>query len=190
MKYMKTLIGAFVATVLLTTTAFASDFQGPQFNSSNLFGWGITNVDNWTLSLAGGGVTTTTSDSQATFGVNVQLGHKDTVFIPGEVGIRQGLGWATTPNKNGGDWQLSTAIYQDWKVLSYKSLELYAGGNTAILYGNRGTAWTIGPEVEVRLALKKNIYTFFRTEYNFDVTSSDVKSQDCLKYILGLGFSF
>ena len=189
---MKTLIGAFAATVLLlATTAVASDLKGPQFDSSKLFGFGATSpTENWTLSLGGGGATTTTSDSQTVFGFDAQLGHTDTVFLPGEVGIRQGLGWATTPNKNGGDWQLSTTLYQDWKVLSYKSFDLYAGGNAAILYGNRTAAWTLSPEVEARLWLKKDVYTFFRTEYAFNVTETDIKSQDAFRYILGFGVRF
>lgn len=190
MKYMKTLVGAFVATVLLATTALASDFQGPQFDSSKLFGFGSTNAENWTLSLAGGGATTTTGDSQSAFGVNLQLGHTDTVFLPGEVGIRQGLNWASTPNQNAGTWGLGTAVYQDWKLVSYKSLELYAGANVGALYGNRTLAWTLSPEVEARLWLKKDIYTFFRTEYAFDISDSNLKSQDTLRYILGVGFKF
>lgn len=190
MKYMKTLVGAFVAAVLLSATAFAADLQGPQFDSSKLFGFGGTNVENWTLSLAGGGATTTTGDSQSAFGLNLQLGHADTVFLPGEVGLRQGLAWASTPNQNAGSWALNTAVYQDWKLVSYKSLDLYAGGNVGALYGNRSLAWTVSPEVEARLWLKKDVYTFFRTEYAFDVSDSNLKSQDTLRYVLGFGFSW
>ncbi len=190
MKYMKTLIGAFVATVLLATTAFASDLKGPQFDKNSLFGFGSTNAENWTLSLAGGGFTTTSGDSQSAFGVNLQLGHADTVIVPGEVGIRQSLGWTTEPNKNGGNWLLGTAVYQDWKLLSYKSLDIYAGGNVGTLYGNREFAWTLSPEVEARLWLKKDVYTFFRTEYAFDISDSNLKSQDTFRYTLGVGFRF
>lgn len=187
MKYMKTLVGAFVATVLLASTAFAADLQGPQFDKTKLFGFGSTNAENWTLSLAGGGATTTTGDSQTAFGVNLQLGHADTVIIPGEVGIRQGINWASPDS---GNWALNTAIYQDWKLISYKSLELYAGGNVGMLYGNRTLAWTLSPEVEARLWLKKDVYTFFRTEYAFDISDSNLKGQDTFRYILGLGFKF
>jgi len=192
MKYMKTLVGVLFATALFATTAIAaSDLQWPQFNSTNLFGFGTpAATDNWTLSFGGGGMTTTTGDSQSAFGVNLQLGHKDTVFIPGEVGIRQVINWSSTPNLNGGAWGLNTAVYQDWKVLTYKSFELYAGGNAALLYGNRNLAWTLGPEVEARLWLKKDVYTFFRTEYNFDISDTALKSQDTFRYILGVGFNF
>jgi len=190
MKLVKTLFGVLFATALFATSAVASDLKGPAFDSSKLFGFGTPNTDNWTLSISGGGATTTTGDSQSAFGFNTQLGHTDTVFVPGEVGIRQGLAWATEPNKNGGNWLLNTAVYQDWKVLSYKSLDLYAGGNASLGYGNRTPAWSIGPEVEARLWLKKDVYTFFRTEYNFDVTSDSITSQNTLEYILGLGFNF
>jgi hypothetical protein len=181
------IIGALFATVLLATSAVASDFQGPVFDPCHLFGWGTTNTDNWTLSLAGVGATTTQGSSQSVFGFDFQLGHADTVFIPGEIGVRQLIGWSSRPDKNGGDWLLNTAVYQDWKLLSYKSLELYAGGNAGASYGNTSMAWTAGPEVEARLWLKKDVYTFFRTEYDFALSD---KNQDSLRYFLGVGFSF
>lgn len=187
MKYMKTLIGAFVATVLLATTAFAGDLKSPQFDKTSLLGFGTTNAENWTLSLAGGGATTTTGDSQTAFGLNLQLGHADTIFVPGEVGIRQGLNWASP---SGGNWALSTAIYQDWKLLSYKSLDIYVGGNVEMLYGNRTLGWTLSPEVETRLWLKKGVYTYGRVEYAFDISDSSLKSQDTFRYVIGLGFKF
>jgi hypothetical protein len=190
MKLVKTLFGVLFATVLLATTAVASDLKGPAFDSSKLFGLGTSNVENWILSLGGSGATTTTGDSQSAFGVNLQLGHVDTIFIPGEVGIRQNINWASTPNQNAGTWGFSTAVYQDWKLLTYKSFNLYAGGNVAALYGNRTLAWTLGPELEARLWLKKDVYTFFRTEYNFDISDSGLKCQDALRYVLGVGFKF
>ena len=190
MQYIKTLAGVLLAT-LFVTTAFAGDLKGPQFDKNNLFGLSSTNsVEPWTLTLGGGGVTTTSGDSQSAFGANFQLGHVDTLILPGEVGLRQSFGWASTPNKNGGDWLLSTSVYQDWKVLSYKSFDLLAGGNVAAGYGNRTLGWTVGPEVEARLWLKKDVFTFFRTSYNFDLNSSGFRSQDTLGYVLGLGFKF
>jgi hypothetical protein len=187
MKLVKTLIGVLFATALFATAAVASDLKGPAFNSSKLFGWGTTNAENWTLSLAGGGATTTTGDSQSVLGVNIQLGHTDTIIVDGEVGIRQGINWASPYS---GNWAFNTAIYQDWNILSYKSLSLYAGGNVGTIYGNRSMEWTLSPEVETRIWLKKDVYMFFRPEYAFDLNGSGLKSQDSLRYFLGVGFSF
>ena len=192
MKYTKTLTSALVAIVLVVASvASASDFKGPAVDTSTPFGFGKTNAENWTLSLGGGGATTTTGDFQSAFGLNFQLGHTDKIIIPGEVGLRQGIGWSSTPDKSGSDWLLSTAVYQDWKLLSYKSLDLYAGGNVALGYGNTTPRWSAGPEVEARLWLKKDVYTYLRTEYNFDLnTSEGIKGQDALRFFLGVGFTF
>jgi len=179
MKLVKTLLGVLVATSLLTVAMAATTTVAD-----------TTQPDLWNLSLAGSGVTTTTSDSETAFGVNLQLGRAVTMLLPAEIGVRQGINWISTPDKNAGSWAMDTSLYNDWKLLKVGSLELLAGPHVTLAYGNRSLRWSAGPEAEVRLWMKKDVYLFARTQYDVDISDNSWRSQDRLNHFLGVGFTW
>jgi hypothetical protein len=179
MKYIKTMLGMAVAALLMTSAMAATTpvVDTPQ-------------PDLWNLSLAGSGTTTTTSDSETAFGVNLQLGRAVTMLLPAEIGVRQGVNWLSTPDKNAGSWAMDTSLYNNWKLLRVGSVELLAGPHVTLAYGNRSPRWSAGPEAEVRLWMKKDVYTFVRGQYDVDISDNSWKSQDLVRYVVGVGFSF
>ena len=148
-----------------------------------------TGPDQWTLSLAGSGFTATKGEATTAMGATVQLGHSLDLLLPSEIGVRQGINWLSRPDENAGSWALDTELYNGWKVVDYKSLQLLVGPHLGVAYGNVPTRWYFGPEAEARLWMKKDVYTFFRAGYDKNI--SDTRNdQDLMKYTVGVGFKF
>jgi len=119
--------------------------------------------------------------------LNLELGHTDTIILPGELGLRQGVGYSTG---NGANWALNTHVYQDWTLVKLGSLEFDAGVNGGASYGNTALAWTVAPEAVGRLWLLSNVNTFVRGEFPFAVSSTGCKAQNNVLLTLGLQIRF
>jgi hypothetical protein len=181
MKLVKTLFGVLFASALFTVQAIGS---------TNAVATSSDHSDLWNATVGGGATVQTTGTSDAMAGLNFSLAHKARVVIPSEVGVRQSIGWSNTTDKNVGTWQFNTKLFNDWNLFRIGSVQLLAGGNGGVSYGNRPVAWTVAPEIEGRLWLKKDVYTGVRAEYDFDVSNTGIKAQNSLGVTAFLGFSF
>jgi hypothetical protein len=182
MKYIKTLVGALVATALLVTVASAA----PSTNAP--LATPASDLGQWTLSLSGGGSTALGGDAKdvgSAVGGEFQLGHDAKIILPAEVGLRQSIGYSDV---NGSSWLFGTKAYTDWTVLRLGNLQFDAGGNVGLTYGNTTPKWTAAPEIVSRLYLKKDVDVFARVEYPFNLT--DGKAENRLTYVLGVRVRF
>lgn len=171
-------IKVILSLVLLTcVAAFAAD--------TNV----VTKVDppasQWVLSLGGSGATTTTGDSESIFGADISIGRTGHLLLPQEFGLRQSFGYNSTADN---ETLFSTKLYFDTTLLTYKKLDLFAGGNVGMTYGNTPLLWTAGPEAGARFWLKKDVAILGRVEYPFDLNNN--RAEDTLKYFLGLQVKF
>ena len=198
-KLSKVLVGVFCA-LLLATSAFAADtavkastnapvaVTTTPADSGLTYLWHQPKVDDqqWTFMIGGGGATGLKSDSETAFGLNLQLGRTAQLLLPFEYGIRQSIGFAT----QGEDTTLlTTKAYADWTLLSYKKVDLFAGGNVGLTYGNTSPLWTAAPETGLRFWLKKDVAIEGRVEFPFDLNDG-AKFQDAMTYTVGLKLKF
>lgn len=179
MKYIKTLVGALLATALFATVAVAApSTNAPVASASDELG-------TWTLSLSGNGSTDLKGDNGSAVGGEIQVGKSVTLVTAAEFGLRQGIGYA---DKGANNWLLSTKAYSDWTVVKLGNLQFDAGANVGINYGNTKSTWSAAPEVVGRIYLKKDVDFFARVEYPFDLTNG--KATDSLAYTLGIRVRF
>ena len=182
MKLVKTLLGVLFASALFTVTAIGA--------TNSVVATTPVHSDLWTATVGGAGTVQTTGEKNAVAGLNFSIARQTTLFFKSETGVRQSIGWGSSDNKNVGTWDLNTKVFNDWNILRVGNVQVLAGGNGGISYGNRTPAFTVAPEVEGRLWLKKDVYLGARVDYNFDVTNTSVKSQDNVGIAVFLGFSF
>jgi hypothetical protein len=181
MKYIKTLVGVFVALALFATVASAAP-------STNLVATTTETLSPWTFSLSGQGNSTLNNNStykSSNVGAEFQLGYITKIVLPAEVGLRQTIGYS---DSQGANWNLSTKTFSDWTIIRVGNLEADAGGNFGTSYGNQVGDWTAAPEVVGRLYLKKDVDVFGRVEYPFDLTKGT--SENTLVYSIGLRVRF
>jgi len=189
-KITQMFVGVFCALVL-TVSAFAADTAVKASTNAPVAVTTVATTDTpsepWTLSLAGSGFTATKGTATTAMGLTFQVGHYLDLLLPSEVGARQSVNWISRPDENAGSWALNTEIYNDWRIVKWRSLELSAGPHLGVAYGNVPTRWYFGPEAEARLWVKKDVYTFFRAGYDKNI--SDTRNdQDLMKYTVGVGF--
>lgn len=182
MKYIKTLVGALLATALLVTVATAAPSTNAPLATPT-----SSDLGQWTLSLSGGGSTALggADKNVSAIGGEFQLGHDAKIILPAEVGLRQSISYA---DANGASWLFGTKAYTDWTIVKLGNLEFDAGGNIGLTYGNTTPVWTAAPEVVGRLYLKKDVDCFARVEYPFNLT--DGKAENRLTYVLGIRVRF
>lgn len=177
MKCIK-LIGVLFATVLLASAAFAA----PTTNApaSDVF-------SGWTLSLSGQGASALNGSKldHSAIGGEFELGHDGKFILPLNAGVRQGIGYS---DGDGANWLFSTKVYSDWTLIRLGNLQLDAGGNAGLAYGNQPLKWTAAPEVVGRLYLKKDVDVFGRVEYPFDLNKG--RAENSLTYTLGVRIRF
>lgn len=181
MKYIKTLVGALVATSLFVTAASADpSTNAPLAQPSGDLG-------SWTLSLSGQGASAlnTYKVAHSTIGGEFQIGHSGQFILPLEAGVRQGIGYS---DAGGANWALATKVYSDWTLIKLGNLEFDTGANAGLSYGNQPFDWSAAPEVVTRLYLKKDVDLFGRVEYPFDLNTG--KSDNELAYTIGLRVRF
>lgn len=198
-KIGKLFVGVLLA-IGLVTSAFAADTAvkastnapvavttTPADSGLSLL-WNQPKVDDqqWTFMIGGSGATGLKSDSETAFGLNLQLGRTTQLVLPFEFGVRQSVGFAS----EGEDTTLfTTKVYADWTLLSYKRLDLFAGGNIGATYGNTSPLWTAAPETGLRYWLKNDVGIEGRLEFPFDI-GDNTKFQNAMTYTIGLKVKF
>jgi hypothetical protein len=147
--------------------------------------------DMWTMSLGGGGLTTTTGNSQSSFNLSLSLGRTGTFPIlfelPTELGVRQSVNYNSD---NGGKTLFDTAVYYDLTVLRLfqDKLDLFVGPNFGYTYGNTTPMWRVAPEAGGRYWFKDNIAILARIDYPYDLSNG--RLQNVLNYFIGLEVKF
>lgn len=194
-KFTKMIVGVFAA-LLLVTTAFAADTAVKATNTpvavetvkatnapavSLLWNHPVP-AEAWTLTLGGVGSTATTGDKGTAFGVDLSLGRTGHLWLPLEAGVRQSVGYTDSSTVAG------TKLYADWTLLTIKKLDLFAGGNLGVAYGNAPLVWTAAPEAGLRYWLKKDVALEGRTEFPFNL--NDGSFNDTVTYVLGVKVKF
>lgn len=207
-KFSKIIVGVFCA-LLLATSAFAADTAVKATNapvavtttpSTGLsYLWEQPKVEDpsWVFAIGGSGATGLKGNSETAFGLNLQLGRTAQLLLPFEYGVRQSFSYASSTPQSactiGGDDDSSTLfttkLYADWTLLTYKKLDLFAGGNVGLTYGNTSPLWTAAPETGLRFWLKKDVAIEGRVEFPFDLNDG-AKFQDAMTYTVGLKLRF
>lgn len=178
MKYIK-LMGVLFAAILFTSAVCAAPSTNAPASDSGL--------GQWTLSLSGAGSTALNGAKveSSAVGGEFQLGRSVTLIRPAELGLRQGIGYS---DANGANWLFSTKAYSDWTVLRLGNVQLDAGGNVGLSYGNTTPTWTAAPEIVGRIYLKKDVDFFTRVEYPFDLSNG--RAENRLTYTAGIRIRF
>ncbi len=159
--------------------------------------------------------TPATVNDNSTYGSEIEIGHSLKLGLPGEIGIRQDFNYSeTTVNSvsvtsvpsgppccsvgspttiNGksttSNLQFGTKLFYDWQLFRVGNLAIDAGVNGGAYYGSgQSLDWQTSPEVDVRIFLTKNVNTFGRVEYPFDINTSQFTGG--LDYTVGLQFRF
>jgi hypothetical protein len=180
MKYIKpAVLGVLFAVLFSITSAFAA--SAPIAPTGHDLG-------QWSLSLSGAGAVTTATPSHLNAGVNLELGHTGDLILPLEFGVRQGLGYGADGSSS--DWSFSTHLYNDWTLVKLGNLEFDAGVNGGVTYGNTPLAWSVAPEAVARLWLLKNVNTFLRGEFPFDISSNGIHAENNVRLTFGLNIRF
>ena len=147
--------------------------------------------DKWTLSLGGGGLTTTGDNSQSSFSLSGSLGRTGTFPIlfelPTEFGVRQSINYNSD---NGGKTLLDTSVYYDLTVvrLFKDKLDLFLGANFGYTYGNTTPMWRVAPEGGARWWFRDDIAVLARLDYPYDLSNG--RMQEILNYFIGLEVKF
>ena len=186
MKYIKTLIGAFVAGALLTIAASAQQ----AVPTTTAVAKTTPDVGPWSLALAGtGNSVLNNNDSKiqnSHFATEVQIGYDTKIVLPTQVGLRQSIAYS---DSSGANWAGSSTVFADVRVVRVGNLEADAGGNVGVNYGTGVTSvWTAAPEIVARLYLKKDVDVFARAELPYNITNG--KLENNIPYTLGLEVKF
>lgn len=174
-KLTNMLVGVFCAS-LLATSAYAGTTNAPV-------------IGDWVFTVGANGATGTTRDGQTAFGLNMSAGRNLALFgAREEAGVRQSVGYASS---DGGTTLASTRLYADVVVLSFNlsqnvPVDVYAGGNVGMTYGNTTLKWIAAPELGVDIWLAKNVAIDGRIDYAFDLNSG--RSENVLEYTIGVKF--
>ena len=163
---MKKLLAAVFAAMLCLSAVQATDDVGGE----------------WVVSLGGAGSTVTSGDTSTAFGADLSVGYTGRVLVPVELGVRQGISY------DGDDTLLSTRVYADWTLFTVKTIDVFAGGNAGLTYGNTKPEWEIAPEAGLRWWVKDDVAVLGRVEVPFDMDGWEYK--DTLRYFLGFSVKF
>jgi hypothetical protein len=208
MKYKKLIIGA-IASLIVSVGAIAQTNQSTVPIAQTTVSQGI-----WRFSLSGRGVaniaTPASVNNNSSFGGEIEVSHALKLGLPGEIGIRQDFSSAeyttlktvsvkpvppaTKPTKKTtksttSDLQYGTKVFYDWQLFKVGNVAVDAGGNVGAYYGSsQAVDWQTSPEVDARLFLTKNINTFVRAEYPFDINKGEFTGE--LVGTVGFQFRF
>ena len=178
----KTLI-SLACTMLLSISSFAANT-----NTNAVLTLPQVKAEQWVVTIGGTGVNDTKFDRTTQYGMDLSLGRTGHLLLPMEAGIRQSINYSdalNAYNKNG--VILNTKAYADWTLLSYKRVDLFAGGNIGAIYGNTTLGWEGAPELGIRFNINKNLALIARAEYTFNLASCTVSpGQDTIRYFAGL----
>jgi len=172
MKHTKYMLGALLALVCLIAVNTYAAGDKPLFDP-----------EGWTMSLGGSGGTTLSGDAESAFGATIDLGHTGHLLLPLQGGLRQTFNYGDGAD---GDAQVlfDTKLYLDATLFTLgKKLDVFAGGNIGIHYGNTPLLWEAAPEAGLRWWVKDAVSVVGRVEYPFDLNNG--RASEVLSYFLG-----
>lgn len=175
-NYTKWIVGVFCA-VALTVSAFAAEQTTPTLTLATK----VVPTEAWVISLGGAGASNTDGDG-TDFGVDLSFGRTGKWIVANEYGLRQSFGYGDD------DVTFNTRLYNDWTLLQYKTLDLFAGGAIGLQYGNQKPSWEIAPEAGARWWVKKDVAVLGRVEIPWDLAEWEFK--DTVRYFLGFQVRF
>ena len=174
-------VGVFCALLLVTST-FAADVVSTSTNVPVV----TTPVapGAWVISLGGSGATTTTGNNDTSLGADLSVGRTGNLLLPLEAGVRQGISYDSTV-------VLSTKLYADWTLFSFATdrVDVFAGANVGLTYGDVQATWTASPEAGLRLWVKRDVAVLLRAEFPFQL-NDESKYTDTVRYFLGFQVKF
>jgi len=136
----------------------------------------------WTVSLGGSGASVTKGDVNTVFGADLSVGRTGKLLLPVEGGLRQSVGFDRS------DILATTGLYLDWTLFTVKTVDVFAGGNVGVTYGNTAAQWEIAPEAGVRWWVKNDVAVLGRVETPFDLDGWGFK--DTVRYFVGFQVKF
>lgn len=172
-KFTKLFVGVFCALTLLATSTFAADVV----KSTN------APTESWTLTLGGVGSTVTEGDLGTSAGLNLSVGRTGHLLLPLEAGVRQGVTYDGDSST-----LFNTRVYADWTLFTVKSVDVFAGGNVGLTYGNMTPVWAVAPEVGARWWLKDDVAVLARAELPYNLTKGTFNHS--VDYLLGFMVKF
>jgi hypothetical protein len=146
----------------------------------------VERQENWTFGIGGVGSTSTKGDGLSAFGLGLDIGRTGKLLLPIQTGVRQSISYL---NDEGSQTLLTTAIYNDWTFLTFKSIELFGGANVACTYGNTKPLWVLAPEAGTRWNVKDDVAIVGRIQYGFDL-NNNARQQNALGYQIYVQFKF
>lgn len=185
-RFTKMFVGVFCA-LLLVTSAFAADKAVKVSTNAPV---AVETVkapvapEAWTLTLGGVGATATSGNVGTAFGVDLSIGRTGELLLPVEAGVRQSFAYDGDSST-----LFTTKAYADWTLATYDKIDLFAGANVGLTYGDISAQWEIAPEAGVRYWLKKDVAIVGRAEFPFDLDDG-WKFQDTVRYFLGVQVKF
>lgn len=216
-KISKLIIGVFCA-LLLTTSAFAASTAvkastnapvavttTPASTTAFLMGQSPTTDPQWVITIGGTGATGLDGNLDSAFGVNFSIGRTAQLLLPFEYGLRQSFNYTSGndayvvcngptcvfyPEKES-SILMTSKLYADWTLVKLGPIDLFAGGNVGVTYGDTMPLWTAAPEVGVNIWLTKtrNMGIEGRVEFPFDL-GTNPGFQDAMTYAVGLKVRF
>ena len=144
------------------------------------------NQGSWVLGVGGGGNTATVDNGASAFGLTVDIARTGHLLTPIQTGVRQSIAYV---NVDGSQTLLTTVLYNDWTVLTYKRVDLFAGANVGVTYGNTKPLWVLAPEAGLRWLLKEDVALVGRIQYGFDL-NNNAHQQNSLGYEVSIQFKF
>ena len=184
-KFTNMLVGVFCALLLVTST-FAADTVSASTNAPVAVETVAAPVTPgaWVISLGGAGSTTTTGNSDTLFGADLSVGYTGKLLLPLEGGVRQGISYDSTA-------VFSTKLYADWTLFSFATdrVDVFAGANAGLTYGDVQATWTAAPEAGLRLWVKHDVSVLLRAEFPFQLNDG-AEYTDTVRYFLGFQVKF
>lgn len=170
-------------------------------------------LNGWTFTAGGVGTTPGKDINQEwVWGGELGLSKNLTLKLDTDLGLRQSFGYGTVGTEQvtktedappccGGDsvtttttvdkdgMRYRTELFWDWNIPLYKKLSLFVGPTVGINYGTAISAVdvTVGPEAGLKYQLTKNLFTYTRANYDWNLSRS---GKDDFRVSAGIGWSF
>lgn len=178
-------IGVFCALLLVTGNVFAGTAVKASTNAPVVVETVKSAPEAWVVSLGGSGAQST-DVSEGGFGIDLSIGRTGHLLLPLEAGIRQSV--IFTDVNSDATTLFTTKVYGDWTLLTVKRLDVFAGANAGLTYGDTTPQWEIAPEAGVRLWVKDDVAILARAETPWNPDGWEYK--DTVRYFLGFQVKF
>ena len=182
MKFIKTIIAG-LSALALSVSVMAADKTVEAAKAPVAVETKSTDYA-WVVSLGGAGTTATVGDHETAVGADISIGHTGTLLLPVEVGVRQGVSYDSTA-------VFATKVYSDWTLVSLaqNTLDVFAGANVGVVYGDVQASWTAAPEAGLRWWVKQDVAVLVRAEAPFQLDSG-AEFTDSVRYFIGFQVRF